>query len=141
MLGKRLMAVDLGTKRVGVALTDPLNIITQPYKTIIFSDKKQLAKDLNEIIKEKNVGLLVFGIPKTLSDKDSQKTLETKKLIEDLRPLLEEIEIDFQDEALTTTEAHEAMRAMGKKPSKNRDLVDQIAAQFILKDYKNRTKR
>lgn len=139
---KRLMAIDLGTKRVGVALTDPLNIITQPYTTINFVNKEQLANEINVIIKDKNVGTIIFGIPKTLSDKDSQKTTETRYLIEKLRPILiPDIEIDFQDEALTTTETHEIMRQMGKKPSKNKELVDRIAAQLILRDYKSRTGR
>ena len=136
------MGIDLGTKRVGVALTDPLNIITQPYTTINFVNKEQLANEINVIIKDKNVGTIVFGIPKTLSDKDSQKTTETRELIEKLRPILiPDIEIDFQDEALTTTETHEIMRQMGKKPSKNKELVDRIAAQLILRDYKSRTGR
>ncbi len=139
---KRLMGIDLGTKRVGVALTDPLNIITQPYTTINFVNKEQLANEMNVIIKDKNVGTIIFGIPKTLSDKDSQKTTETRELIEKLRPILiQDIEIDFQDEALTTTETHEIMRQMGKKPSKNKELVDRIAAQLILRDYKSRTGR
>ena len=139
---KRLMRIDLGTKRVGVALTDPLNIITQPYTTINFVNKEQLANEINVIIKDKNVGTIIFGIPKTLSDKDSQKTTETRELIEKLRPILiQDIEIDFQDEALTTTETHEIMRQMGKKPSKNKELVDRIAAQLILRDYKSRTGR
>lgn len=139
---KRLMGIDLGTKRVGVALTDPLNIITQPYTTINFVNKEQLANEINVIIKDKNVGTIIFGIPKTLSDKDSQKTTETRELIEKLRPILiQDIEIDFQDEALTTTETHEIMRQMGKKPSKNKELVDRIAAQLILRDYKSRTGR
>ncbi|MEK7434693.1 MAG: Holliday junction resolvase RuvX [Cyanobacteriota bacterium] len=139
---KRLMGIDLGTKRVCVALTDPLNIITQPYTTINFVNKEQLANEINVIIKDKNVGTIIFGIPKTLSDKDSQKTTETRELIEKLRPILiQDIEIDFQDEALTTTETHEIMRQMGKKPSKNKELVDRIAAQLILRDYKSRTGR
>ena len=70
MLQKRIMALDLGTKRIGVALTDPLNIIAQSYTTLLFHGKKKLVKDISEIIAEKNVGTLVFGIPVTLSGEE-----------------------------------------------------------------------
>ena len=139
---KRLMGVDLGTKRIGVALTDPLNIITQRYKTVPFKDNDNLAEELNIIIKEKDVGLIIFGLPLTLSGKDSEKTTETRALIDFLKTKFPtDVEVDLEDEALTTTEAHEIMRAMGKKPSKNRDIVDQVAAQCILNSYKRRTGR
>ncbi len=136
---KRILGVDLGTKRIGLAVTDPLNIIARAFKTLEFKNKQQLAKDLKIIIDEMNIGTIVFGLPVTLSGTESKKTLETKSLIQFLKANLPpDIVVDFEDEALTTVEAHEILRSMGKKPSKNRDLVDQIAAQRILQSYKNK---
>ena len=137
-MAKRILGVDLGKKRVGLAITDPLNIITSPFKTLEYKSKRQLVEDLKEIINEKEIGTIVFGLPTTLSGTDSQKTTETRKLVNFVRNQLpDDILIEFEDEALTTVEAHDIMHQMGKKPSKNRDIVDQIAAQCILKAYQN----
>lgn len=141
-MDKRILAVDLGTKRVGLAVTDPLNIIAQTFKTIIFKSEKDLAHELKLAIEEKNIGTIVFGVPVTLGGKNSQKTDETIKLIEFLKTKLpEDIIIELEDEAMTTQDAHQVMREMGKKPSKNRDIVDQIAARFILTAYMNRVRK
>jgi putative Holliday junction resolvase len=138
-LDKRILGIDLGKKRVGLAITDPLNIISQPFKTLEYKSKKKLYEDLKEIITEKNIGTLVFGVPTTLSGTDSKKTTETRKLIEYIKSQLpNDILIVLEDEALTTVDAHEILHQMGKKPSKNRDIVDQIAAQCILTAFQNR---
>jgi putative Holliday junction resolvase len=138
-LEKRILGIDLGKKRVGLAITDPLNIISQPFKTLEYKSKKKLYEDLKEIITEKNIGTLVFGLPTTLSGTDSKKTTETRKLIEFIKSQLpNDILIVLEDEALTTVDAHEILHQMGKKPSKNRDIVDQIAAQCILTAFQNR---
>lgn len=136
---KRILGIDLGKKRVGLAVTDPLNIISQPFKTLEYKSKKKIVEDLKEIITEKNIGTLVFGLPTTLAGTDSVKTIETKKLVEFIQSQLpDDLIIVFEDEALTTVEAHEILHQMGKRPSKNRDIVDQIAAQCILSAYQNR---
>lgn len=138
-MDKRILAVDLGQKRIGLAVTDPLNIIAQAYRTIEFKNFESLVNDFKNIIIEKDIGTIVFGLPVTLNGTDSKKTIETKKIIEKLRQNLpQDLIIDTEDEALTTVEAHEILRQMGKKPSKNRDIVDQIAAQRILQSYKRR---
>ena len=136
---KRYMALDLGSKRIGVALSDPLNIIAQSYTTLMFNGKNNLVKDLLEIINEKNVGTIVFGIPVTLSGEESKKTKETRELISFIESKLpKDLVFDYEDESMTTVKAHHIMRSMGKKPSRNKDKVDQIAAQQILSQYMER---
>lgn len=136
---KRLLGIDLGQKRIGLAVTDPLNITCQAYKTIYFQNFETLINDLKNIIDEKNIGTIIFGLPVTLDNKESKKTLEVKKIVEKIRNKIDsDIIIDFEDEALTSVEAHEIIRNMGKKPSKNKELIDQIAAQRILQSYKSR---
>lgn len=136
---KRIMALDLGSKRIGVALSDPLNIIAQSFTMIPFKGKRNLVAELLKIIEEKNIGTIIFGIPVTMSGSDSKKTIETKKLISFIEAELpEEIIYDYEDESMTTQRAHEIMRQMGKKPSRNKDRVDQIAAQQILSQYMER---
>jgi putative holliday junction resolvase len=133
---KRILAVDLGTKRIGLAITDPLNIIAQPFKTIEFKGLKNLSIELNALISEMNIGIIVFGLPVTLSGNDSKKTKEVRELVAKLREIIDKsIKFEFEDEALTSVEAHKIIHQMGKKPSKNKALVDQIAAQRILQSY------
>lgn len=139
MVQKRFMGVDLGSKRIGIALSDPLNIISQSYTTLMFKGKKKLVQDLDDIINEKNVGTVIFGIPLTLSGEESKKTKEVKTLIQFIEAELEsDVDFDYEDESMTTVRAHDIMRQMGKKPSKNKDRVDQIAAQQILSQYMER---
>lgn len=134
----RILAVDLGQKRIGLAITDPLNIIAQAYKTIEFKGKKKLLSDLQTEISEKQIGTIVFGVPVTLSGNDSKKTKEVRALIQFISDSLVDIHIEEEDESLTTVQAHDIMRQMGKSPSKHKDRVDQIAAQRILQQYLDR---
>ena len=139
---KRFLGIDLGTKRVGLAVTDPLNITVQRFKTIEYKSEKKLAVEIKEVIEEKNIGTIVIGLPTTLSGKESKKTEETRKIIDYLiSQFPKDISVEVEDEALTTVEAHEIIRAMGKKPSKSRDIVDQVAAQCILQSYINRKRK
>ena len=136
---KRFLGIDLGQKRIGLAVTDPLNITVQRLKTLIFENKKKLIQDIKDVIEEKNICTIVFGVPITLSGKESKKTIETRKIIDYIKvELPDNIQIELEDEAMSTMDAHEILHNMGKKPSKNRDIVDQIAAQCILQSYKNR---
>lgn len=140
-MDKRFLGIDLGQKRIGLAVTDPLNITCQAYKTIYFQNFEILVNDLKTIIEEKNIGTVIFGLPVTLENKESKKTLEVRKIVEKLKNKLpQDLLIDFEDEALTSVEAHEILRSMGKKPSKNKELIDQIAAQRILQSYRSRNK-
>jgi putative Holliday junction resolvase len=136
---KRILAVDLGTKRVGLALSDPLNIIAQAYDTISYESAEKLAEDLNELVELKCIGTIVFGLPVTMRGTDSQKTKEVRELVEKLRKLIsEEISFELEDESMTSKEAEAIIRQMGKQPFKNKALIDQIAAQRILQQYMER---
>lgn len=133
---KRFLGVDLGSKRIGLSVSDPLNIISQRFTTINYKGIDDLSVQLNKIIIEKNIGTIVFGLPETLSGKESIKTLEVKKIVEKLRSKIkDDINFIFEDEALTTVEAYEIMEEMGINKKKYKELVDQIAAQRILESY------
>lgn len=133
---KRYLGVDLGTKKVGLAMSDPLNIIASSFDTIDWKGKKAFVNDVNKLILEYNIGTIVFGLPLTLSGEESKKTKEIKELVSFFRTQFpEDIVIDFEDEAMTSEEAKHILRQMGKKPGKHRKRVDQIAAQLILSSY------
>lgn len=133
---KRYLGVDLGTKKVGLAMSDPLNIIASAFDTIDWKGKKAFVNDVNKLIEEYNIGSIIFGLPLTLDGNESKKTLEIRELVEFFKTQFpEDIMIDFEDEALTSEDAKVILRQMGKKPKDHRKRVDQIAAQLILTAY------
>ncbi|HHE37509.1 MAG TPA: Holliday junction resolvase RuvX [Candidatus Cloacimonetes bacterium] len=129
----RIMGIDYGEVRIGIALSDPLQIISRPYKVLTNSDDS-LFVELNEIIKLENVGKIILGLPLNLEGKDSQKTLEVRKFAEELEKKVP-VPVEFFDERYTTVEANEALKNMGKDPRESRKVIDKIAASLILRSY------
>ena len=78
----RILALDLGEKRIGVAISDPTLTIAQPLKTIPFKSIKILVEDLKKIVKENDVVMIIIGFPLTLKGKFSEKTIEVQKSFE-----------------------------------------------------------
>jgi len=135
---KRLLGIDLGSKKVGLAMSDPLNIIASTFDTIDWKGKKAFVNDVTQLINDYDIGTLVFGVPVTLSGNESKKTKEINTLIEFFKTAFpEDIIIETEDEAMTSEEAKHILRQMGKDPKKHRRKVDQIAAQRILASYMN----
>ena len=133
---KRYLGVDLGTIKVGLAMSDPLNIIASAFDTIDWKGKKAFVNDVNKLIEEYNIGSIIFGLPLTLDGNESKKTLEIRELVEFFKTQFpDDIAIDFEDEAFTSEDAKTILRQMGKKPKDHRKRVDQIAAQLILTSY------
>ena len=133
----RILALDIGEKRIGVAVSDPLKIIAQPLTTINFQGIRSLLVALKELIREQDAECIVVGIPYTLKKTLSQKTkevLEIKAILAEKLNIL----VDEEDERLTTVMAEDSLRMMGKKPSNSRGKIDQIAAVHILQSYLQR---
>ncbi len=129
----RIMGIDYGEVRVGIALSDPLQIISRPYKVLKNSDDS-LFIELNEIIKSENVGKIILGLPLNLEGKDSQKTLEVRKFAEELQKKVP-VPVEFFDERYTTVEANEVLKSMGINIRESRKVIDKIAASLILKSF------
>jgi putative Holliday junction resolvase len=135
----RILAIDMGEKRVGLAISDPMGIIAQPFKTIYRLGDDQLIRDLKKIVSEKAVECIVFGVPYKLSGKKTKMSLEIETFAE---RLMDEssIPVVFEDERLTTRMAEMSLHMMGKKVGQSRDKIDQIAAAHILQSYLKRRK-
>lgn len=135
---KKAIGLDIGEKRVGVAVSDMLGMLAHPLKTINWKNFDQFIEELNTIIQETAAEIIVVGVPYTLKGQHSKKTEEILKLIERLREHIA-LPVETIDERLTTKMAENALHAVGKKPSKLRKTIDQIAAVFILQSYLDRT--
>lgn len=130
----RYLGLDYGEKRIGVALSDPTGFLAQPLKTIHYKSTKQAIEEICRIAAENQVAGVVLGLPLNMSGGDSRKTREVREFAEKLRQKLS-VPLELLDERLTTRQAHQTLRQMGKKPSRNRQIVDQMAAQYILQTY------
>lgn len=130
----RILCLDYGQRRIGVAVTDPMQIIASGVKTI---DKKVTPRVFEEILKlidEFQPDELVIGLPISMSGENSKKTDETLAFVEKLKERVV-VPVVMQDERLTTVESHKVIHQMGKKIGKNKAIIDEIAASIILRNY------
>jgi putative Holliday junction resolvase len=136
----RILALDIGQKRIGLAISDELGMFAHPLDTLIFFNIDDLIENLKSIITSKNITELVVGIPYALKGTKSKKTEEVLQIKQELNANLS-IPIHEIDERLTTKLAERTLHNLGKKPSKNRHIIDQIAATEILQTYLDRENR
>jgi len=130
----RILGVDYGGRRIGLALSDPLWIIAKPFKVI---DRKKTGDYLSailEIAKENNVERIVVGVPLTLRGEHSQQTEIVNKFIEELFSV-GKIRVIPIDERLSSVAAKLSLREQGVKTGHEKGRVDETAAAIILQEY------
>ena len=132
----RCLGLDLGTKTLGLALSDKLNTIASPFKTLRWDgqDYNLLFKDLDNIIKENNITDLVLGLPKNMNNSlgfAADRSLAFKKALEERY----HIEVFLVDERLTTVMATNYLLEADMSRKKRKKVVDGIAASIILDTY------
>jgi putative Holliday junction resolvase len=130
----RILGVDYGGRRIGLALSDPLWIIAKPFKVI---DRKKTGDYLSailEIAKENDVERIVVGVPLTLRGEHSQQTEIVNKFIEELFSV-GKIQVIPIDERLSSVAAKLSLREQGVKTGHEKGRVDETAAAIILQEY------
>jgi putative Holliday junction resolvase len=130
----RILCIDYGLKRTGIAVTDPLQIIATGLTTV---DSKELISFLKKYFLQEKVELMVIGEPKNLDDSDTHATPLVKEVIKKLEKEFPLIPIKKVDERFTSKMAKQAMLEMGmkKKDRRNKRTVDEIAATIMLQEY------
>ena len=128
------MAIDYGRKRVGVAVTDPCQIIANGLCTVPAND---ILRFIEDYTKKETVELIVVGQPKTMKNEPSESMKYITPFINALKKRLPQIPIVMHDERFTSVLAHQAMLDGGlkKKARQDKGLVDEISATIILEDY------
>lgn len=136
----RILAIDYGLKRTGLAVTDPLQIIANGLTTV---ESPQLITFLKEYIKKEEIELIIIGEPKNWDDSDTHATPLVKKIVDRLKKEFPQIPITLVDERFTSKMASRAMIDMGmkKKQRRNKALIDEIAATIMLQEYLERSVR
>jgi len=128
----RVMAIDYGKNRVGIALSDPLGVIAQPLTTISVKSQKALFKQILEIIQQSDVGLIIIGNPLSHKGEATKMSEQISRFIKQLKKKTD-IEIKLWDERFTSQYAMNIMKEI--KVKKQKDLVDQVAASIMLDEY------
>ena len=128
----RILGLDFGRARIGVAISDELQMLAHPLETIPANEEP--ASRVAEIVREKQVDYVVAGIPRQMNGQIGTAATEVLEFVEKLRAILP-CPVVTWDERLTTIAANRALRDAGKKTRHTRDYVDQVAAQIILQSY------
>ena len=141
MAGKsgKLIGVDYGDARIGIASSDELGMFASPLETIQVSKGDPVAR-IVKIVAQKKAKIVVIGQPLRMDGSVGESAKKVQAFIKKLKKALpEEIKIVEIDERLTTKEAQDILEKAGKKPTKenknNQDIIDQVAAALILQDY------
>ncbi len=134
----RIMALDIGDVRIGVAVSDALGMIASPFE-VIDRKKVKAAKRIAEIVKEKDVKKIIAGLPLSLDGTEKVQAEKVRAFIEKLKTEVKNIEIETVDERFTTVTADSILSTNTKGGAiEKRKSVDKVAAAVILQSYLDR---
>ena len=128
---KRFLGLDIGTKRIGVSISDPLFITAQPLKVIYRVSDEKAVEQIKEIIKEYDIETIVAGLPKNM---DGSVGVQAQNCIDFMKEF-SSVNVIFEDERLTSRQAEFILKEQGKKYTKQKQLVDIESACLILQQY------
>ena len=133
----RILAIDFGTKRFGIAVSDELGIFA--FARGVLENSPTIVQQIVDTARREGVAKVIMGLPKSLKNEDSDMTRQVRLFGEKLQQRLEteEIAFEFRDERLTSViaNANIAMSGLGKKKKENKSLRDEEAARILLQDY------
>ena len=133
----KTLGMDLGTKTLGLAVSDKLGIIANPYKTLRYNDIDELVEDVSKLIDELHIEALVLGYPKNMNNSLGEATLRTDVFKEKLENVTE-LPINIIDERLSTVEAEKYLIGAVMSRKNRKEVIDSVAASIILDTYLKR---
>ncbi len=133
----RILSIDYGKKRTGIAVSDPLQIIANGLTTV---ETSRIFDFLDEYLQKEAVSCIVVGLPKQMNNEPSENMKRVEPFVNRLRKLYPQITVEYWDERFSSKMAQQAMRDAGlkKKDRQNKELVDEISAAIILQGYMER---
>lgn len=127
------MALDWGTVRMGVALSDPMRMIASPYDTFDAKPRELFLRRIAEIIEHETVTLVLVGLPFNMDGSEGASAKGARELVADVEAL--GVKVETWDERLSSFAAEKTLREIGRKPSKDKARVDRVAATMLLQEY------
>jgi len=129
----RILGIDYGDRRIGLAISDPMGIIAHGLPTLKNASEEQVLREIGAIIREREVEEIVLGLPRNMNDTLGPQAQKVMKFAEKLTPLGKPVHL--ADERLTSERARRVMDEAGFSFARQRRSVDRMAAQFILQTY------
>lgn len=131
---QRILALDFGEKRIGVAVSDPLNIIAQSIGTIERKGIKNDLKKVGELVKEYEAGKIIVGLPLNMDGTEGKSANRAMDFVKELKKEIQ-VEVEMLDERLTTAQGERVFLEADMSRKKRKQNLDKIAAQLILQNY------
>ena len=131
---KKILGIDYGERRIGIAISDSLKIIASPLLVLDRKKNYNYLDDIKNLIIEHDIGLIVVGLPLTLKGTISIQTEKTQDFIKELDVIVD-VPIKTIDERLTSLEAEKILIQKGIKTGHNKSQIDQVSAIIILQEY------
>lgn len=130
----RILSIDYGKRRTGLAVTDPMQIIAGGLCTV---DTRELLKYIKEYVEREPVETIVVGLPTQPNGQPSENQARVRSFTGELKKALPDVKVEFYDERFTSVMAHQAMldSGLGRKRRQDKALVDEISATIILQNY------
>ena len=133
----RYLGLDLGTKSLGISISDRTGLIASFYQNIKYEDEKQLLSSLKEILEKENIDKIVLGYPKNMDNSEGFRAEETLEFKEKLEKIFSG-EIILEDERLTTKVATDVLIDADMSRKKRKKVIDGVSAVVILQSYLDR---
>ena len=130
----RIMGIDYGRVRIGIALTDPLKTIASPYEVYKSVSRKKDIEYFVKLIKEKEVDKIVLGLPLNMDGSEGERALKTRVFGDELEKA-SNVPVVYQDERLSSVEAENYLLDGDLRRDKRKNLIDKVSASIILEDY------
>ena len=136
----RYLGLDLGTRSLGISVSDKTGIVASFYKNIKYNDENKLLEELTHIITLLNIDEIVLGYPKNMDNSEGFRTQETRLFMDKLNKLIS-VPIVLQDERLTTRVAEDVLIGANVSRKKRKKVIDGVSAVVILQSYLDRKDR
>lgn len=137
---KRKMGIDYGDKRIGIAFSDLLCVISSAYDVIKNDDEQKSLKILADLAKVKEVDEIIIGLPLNMQGEENERTKVTREFGEELSKLTGLV-VKYEDERLSSVEADEILADAGYSWEERKKLIDKVAAEVILQSYLDNNKK
>ena len=132
----RILALDMGEKRIGVAVSDALGITANPRESIIYKSDQDTIDSIINIVKEEQIGEIVVGLPLNINGSQSNFTKKVLGFAEELKKKTD-VPVKTWDERLTSMQGERILLEADLSRKKRRQVIDKLAAQLILQNYLN----
>jgi len=131
----RVLGIDYGEARIGLALSDPLRMVATPLETVDAVNRKQAFRRIREVVEEKEVRELVVGLPLHMNGDEGELAVAARAFAEKLETQLQGIPVRLWDERMSSAEAERTLRLGDARAGRRKQMRDQVAAQLILQSW------